>query len=70
MSSRKTNDIKALSERLESLQINKEASDEYEQISMEDMSVAPALAAAVVSKNIQAGLPKNMVLDPGWFDSD
>ena len=70
MSSRKTNDIETLSERLGSLQIDKEASDEYEQTSMEDMSVAPAPAAAAVSKNIQAGLPKNMVLDPGWFDGD
>ena len=34
------------------------------------MSVAPTLAAAVVSENIQAGLPKNMVLDPEWFDGD
>jgi len=47
-----------------------EASDKYEQTSTEDMSVAPAPAAATVSENIQAGLPKNMVLDPGWFDSD
>jgi len=47
-----------------------EASDEYKQTSTEDMSVAPAPAAATVSKNVQAGLPKNMVPDPGWFDSD
>jgi len=52
------------------LQITEEASDEYEQTSMEDMSVAPAPAAATVSKNVQAGLPKNMVPDPGWFDGD
>jgi len=31
------------------------------------MSVAPAAAA---NKNVQAGLPKSMVLDPGWFDGD
>jgi len=37
---------------------------------MEDMSVAPAPTAVANSKNVQAGLPKNMVLDPGWFDSD
>ena len=30
----------------------------------------PATAAAAVSENIQAGLPKNMVLDPGWFNGD
>ena len=29
-----------------------------------------ATAAAAVSKNIQAGLPKNMVPDPGWFDGN
>jgi len=34
------------------------------------MSVAPATTAAAFSKNIQAGLPKNMVLDLGWFDGD
>ena len=57
-------------ERLESLQINKEASmEEYEQTDTE-MLVALATTAAKVSKNIQAGLLKNMVLDPGWFDGD
>jgi len=34
------------------------------------MSVAPATVAAAVSGNAQAGLPKSMVLDPGWFDGD
>jgi len=34
------------------------------------MSVAPATAAAAVSKNVQTGLPKSMVPDPGWFDGD
>ena len=34
------------------------------------MSSAPALAAAGVSKNVQAEMLKNMVLDPGWFDGD
>jgi len=70
MSSRRTNEIEALLERLGSLQITEEASDEYEQTSMEDMSVVPAPVAAAVSKNVQAGLPKNMVPDPGWFDGD
>ena len=32
------------------------------------MSVAPV--PATISENIQAGIPKNMVPDPGWFDSD
>jgi len=34
------------------------------------MSVAQATTAVAVSKNIQAGLPKNMVLNPEWFDGD
>jgi len=43
---------------------------EYEQTDTE-MSVAqPASAAAAISENIQAGLPKNMVSDPGWFNGD
>jgi len=52
------------------LQINEEASiDEYKPTDTE-MSVAPAPVAAVVSENVQAGLPKNIVPDLGWFDSD
>ena len=34
------------------------------------MSVAPALAVAAISENVQAGMLKNMVLDPEWFDGD
>ena len=34
------------------------------------MSVALATAAAAASENAQAGLPKSMVPDPGWFDGD
>jgi len=52
------------------LQITEEASDEYKQTTTEEMSVAPAPVAATVSENIQAGLLKNMVPDPGWFDGD
>jgi len=53
------------------LQINEETStSEYEQTDTE-MSVAqPATVAVAVSENVQAGLPKNMVLDPGWFDGN
>ena len=52
------------------MQINEEAStSEYEQTDTE-ISVAQAIAAAAVSENVQAGLPKNMVLDPGWFDGN
>jgi len=52
------------------LQITEEASDEYEQTTTEEMSVAPAPAAIADSENIQVGLLKNMVPDPGWFDDD
>ena len=60
-----------MSEQLGSLQINEEAStSEYEQTDTE-MSVAqPATVATAVSENVQAGLLKNMILDPGWFDGD
>ena len=34
------------------------------------MSVAPTTAAVATSENVQAGLPKSMVPDPGWFDGD
>ena len=69
MSSRKTNDIKALSERLGSLQITEEASTSDE-LTDTEMSVAPATMAGTSQENRQAVLPKNMVLDLGWFDSD
>ena len=44
-----------------------EVLSDYKQTDTE-MSVVPAPAA--ISKNIQARMPKNMVLDLGWFDSD
>ena len=57
-------------ERLGSLQINEKAStDEYEPTDTE-ISVAQATTAAAVSKNAQAGLPKNIVPDLGWFNGD
>ena len=34
------------------------------------MSVALELVAVTSQENVQAGLPRNMVPDPGWFDSD
>ena len=52
------------------MQIAEEASDEYKQTTTEGMLVAPALAAVADSENVQTGLPKNMVPDPGWFDGD
>jgi len=51
------------------LQITEEASSKYKQIETDEMSNAPALAVAT-NENIQAGMPKNMVPDPGWFDRD
>jgi len=63
------NDIEALSEQLGSLQITEEASSKYKQTDTE-MSTASAPAAVGISKNLQVGMPKNMVLDPGWFNSD
>ena len=65
-SSRRTNDIEALSEQLGSLQINEEASINYEPMDTE-MSTVPAATPAV---NESAGMPKSIVLDPGWFDGD
>jgi len=54
-----------LSEQLGSLQIIEEASSEYEQTTIEEMSTVPAPASAVaMNKNIQAGMLKNMVPDP------
>ena len=35
-----------------------------------EMSVAPAPVAVANSENIQAGMLKNIVLDPRWFNSD
>jgi len=52
MSSRRTNDIEALSERLGSLQIMEEASDKYKQTTTEEISVAPAPAAVTNSENV------------------
>ena len=66
MSSRRTNNIEALSERLGSLQINKEVSTSNEHMDMEMLTV-PATTPAV---NELAGMPRSMVPDPGWFDSD
>jgi len=69
-SSRRTNDIEVLSEQLGSLQITEEASSKYKRTTTEKMLVAPTLAAVANSKNVQAGMPKNMVPDLGWFDGD
>ena len=62
------NDIETLSERLESLQIINETSDETTEWLDEAMSVVPVLA--MTNNNEQAIMPKSMVLDLGWFNGD
>jgi len=52
------------------LQINEETSTDKYKPTDTEISVAPTPAAATVSENVQAGLPKNMVPDLGWFDGD
>ena len=54
-----------MSEQPGSLQINEEASSNKQTDT--EMSTAPVVTSAV---NKLAGIPKSMVLDPGWFDSD
>jgi len=69
MSSRRTNNIEALSEQLGSLQITEEASTSDKQTDTEILT-ASATMAEISQENRQAGLLKNIVLDPGWFDGD
>ena len=66
-SSRRTNNIETLLERLGSLQIIEEISNDYKQMNTEMLEVP---APAAISKNIQVGMLQNIILDPGWFDSD
>ena len=60
-SSYRTNDIEVLLERLGSLKIMNKQSDK-------EMFAAPA--PAITNNNIQAVIPKSMVLDPVWFNGD
>jgi len=46
-----------------------EASNEYKQTTTEEILTAPVPAVAM-NENIQTGIPKNMVLDLGWFDGN
>jgi len=69
MSSRRTNNIKVLSERLRSLQITEEASSKYKQTEIDKMSNTPAPVVAM-NENVQAEMIKNIVLDLGWFNGD
>ena len=59
------NNIKALLEQLGSLQITDKTSDETNEWMDIEMSGTPA-----EMNNIQAVIPKSMVLDPGWFDGN
>jgi len=63
------NDIEVLLEQLGFLQITEEVSKSDEQTDTE-MSVVLATMAGTSQENGQAGLPKNIVPDPGWFDSN
>ena len=47
------------------MKITKEASDDYEQRDTEILTVL-----ATFNENVQIVTPKNMVLDPEWFDND
>ena len=47
-----------------------EASNKTSERTDTEMSTAPAPIAIEISRNILAGMPKNMVPDPGWFDGD
>ena len=58
------NDIEALSEQLESLQITEEALSEYEQTTTKEISTV-LTPVVTVNEDGQAEMPKNMVLDPG-----
>ena len=64
-----TDDIEALSERLEFLQIMNKALEETYKQSDEEISVA-STPATIKNNNTQAVMPKSMVPDPGWFNGD
>ena len=56
-----------MSEWLGSLQIMEETLEDYK---WSDTEMLEVLALVVINKNVQAVMPKNMVLDPGWFNGD
>jgi len=51
------------------LQIAYKASIDNEQTDIK-MLVAPAPVVVTSQENVQARLPKNIVLDPEWYDGD
>ena len=64
-SSRRIDDVEALSEQLRSLQINEEVSTEEHKQTDTEMSGTPAPGATTASENAQAGLPKSIIPDLG-----
>ena len=64
------NNLEVLSERLGSLKITDKTSNETSERTDTEMSTAPAPMAIEISKNVSAGMSKNMVPDPGWFNGD
>ena len=65
MSSRQTDDIKALLEWLGSLQIEISEKSISNKWTDTEISVTPAPMKVIGQENGQVGLLKNMVLDPG-----
>ena len=65
-SSYRTKNLEALSKRLRSLKITNEVSSEMNKRSDKEMSVAPV--PVTMNDNIQAVIPKSMVLDPECFN--
>ena len=66
MSLYRTNNIEALSERLESLKITNKALESNSKQIDKGMSVIPV----TTNENIQAIMLKSIVLDSGWFNGD
>ena len=66
MSSYRTNNIEAISERLKLLKITNKALEETNKWSDKEMSAAPA----PTNENIQVAVLKSIVLDLGWFNGD
>ena len=71
-SSRQTDNIEALSEQLRFLQIktSEESTSDKQTDTEISVALAPAPMEVIGQENGQTGLPKNMIPDPGWFDSD
>jgi len=64
-SSKQTDNIEALSERLESLQITNEALEKIYKQSDKEIFTTSAPAPAITNNNRQTVMPKSIVPDPG-----